>query len=70
MRRCDSEFKRYYNLKYKEDLADAGNRGQGVWNDSKYLFNLFIKNLDLLFQRPHGGNANSHSLVDRIVHDP
>jgi len=40
------------------DLANAGDRGQGVGNDSKYLFNLFIKNLDLLFQRPHGGNTN------------
>ena len=40
------------------DLADAGNGGQGVWKDSKYLFNLFVKNLDLLFQRPHGGNTN------------
>ena len=50
------------------NLANAWNRGQGIWDNLKLLFNGFVQNLDLFFQRPHGGDRNGHGLVHGVVH--
>ena len=42
------------------DLADAGDGGQGIWNDFKLVFNGLVQHLNLLFQDPHGGNGDCH----------
>ena len=50
------------------NLADARDGCKGVMNDLKLLLNGFVQNLDLTFQRPHGGDRDRHSLIYGIVH--
>ena len=50
------------------DLPNAGNRGQGIGDNLKLLFNGLIQNLDLFLQCPHGGNRDGHGLVHSIVY--
>ena len=40
------------------DLPNAWDRGQGVGDDFKLLFNGFFQHLDLALQRPHGSDRD------------
>ena len=50
------------------NLANAGDGGQGVWDDFKLLLNSLVQNLDLFLQCPHGSDRDGHSLVHSVVH--
>ena len=50
------------------NLANAWNRGQGIWDNLKLLFNGFVQNLGLFLQCPHRGDRNGHCLVHSVVH--
>ena len=52
------------------DLPNAWDRGQGVGDDFKLLFNGFLQDLDLAFQRPHRGNGDRHGLINGIIDSP